>query len=117
MLKASFQHFQTTINSVSATPPDFNEVCLRWGVTPVVVEGAPCVPFGKINLLPHQVSGIDFLVRMLHTNLRSALLSDDTGLGKTIQALATIAKINDGIKEGLQQHDCKFSLISYDRGR
>ena len=108
-VKTAFQRFLSSINSVSAIPPDFDETVKAKGLKVEHEEdGTPVVMHNQIRLLPHQVVGIEYLVGMLLSNLRAAVLADDTGLGKTIQAIATHDKINTQIREGLAQLGRKF---------
>ncbi len=54
----------------------------RFGLTVEVGDdGVAVVPHYSAELLPHQITGIGFIAGMLLTNLRTALLADETGLG------------------------------------
>ncbi len=77
-----FQTFQSSINAISSQPPDFDEVVQLFGLTiEVGDDGVPVVPHCGVKLLPHQTTGIGFIAGMLLTNLWTALLADETGLG------------------------------------
>lgn len=106
-----FQKFQSSINSVSAVPPDYHDVVKRFAMTIAPVEkedeGIPVVLHNNTRLLPHQVVGVGFIVDMLLSHLRTALLADETGLGKTVQALAASDHLNRFIGNGLRERGCK----------
>ncbi|KAK3617322.1 hypothetical protein LTR56_025364 [Elasticomyces elasticus] len=53
--------------------------------------------------MPYQVQGAVFLTEMLQTDLRSALLADETGLGKTIQALTADDLLRLKTKDALEK--------------
>ncbi|KAK5690493.1 hypothetical protein LTR17_025939 [Elasticomyces elasticus] len=98
-----FQQFQDSINSVTATPPTFDETVKRFNlVVTTLPDGTPSVDHHGIKLLPHQVVVVGFLVDMLLSNLHAAILADETGLGKTIQSLVTDDKIQEDIRTKLE---------------
>ncbi|KAK3616704.1 hypothetical protein LTR56_025781 [Elasticomyces elasticus] len=53
--------------------------------------------------MPHQVQGAVFLTEILQTDLRSALLADETSLGKTIQALTADDLLRLKTKDALEK--------------
>lgn len=108
-----FRLFQDSINSVSAGTLTFDEVVAQFGLdVERLADDTPVVDHHGIKLLPHQVIGIGFIFNMLRSNLRSCLLADETGLGKTIQALTADDFINADIKDALEADGCKCSRIS-----
>lgn len=87
----SFKKFQGGVNALSAVPPSYEEA-LEWtGFTEMTdpdVEGAPRAHGnGTVPLHPYQVQGVAFCGKMMVGELHCAMESDETGLGKTIQAI------------------------------
>lgn len=57
-------------------------------------------PIGlETRLKPHQLHGLNWLVRCASVGRPGALLADDMGLGKTLQAIAFMAWLQDEAKE------------------
>jgi len=107
-ISSAFRNLQNSINSVSAFPPQYDEVVERFGFTVTPSEnGVPLVNHFGVMLLPHQVVAVSFLVDMLESKLRSAALLDETGLGKTIQALSSDRQLHAHIREALAKENRK----------
>lgn len=48
------------------------------------------LPGMQVKLMPHQIIGVQWMVQMERGKHRGGILADSMGLGKTIQATATI---------------------------
>lgn len=57
------------------------------------------------TLKPHQVDGLQWLVRSVETRHPGALLADDMGLGKTLQAIAFMAWLQEEADAGRRAKD------------
>lgn len=68
------------------------EACRNLGIDPADARvGSSETGYTDVTLEAHQVKGVNWLVEMRKKETRGALLSDDTGLGKTITALVYLA--------------------------
>ena len=70
---------------------------------------------GDAPLYPHQVQGVAWNGQMLRSELHAAVLSDETGLGKTIQSMETDEAVTGKIKEDLEEAGGKPSHRSHFR--
>ena len=43
-----------------------------------------------LDLMPHQIQGVQFMLSQESSSLRGGILADDMGLGKTVQSIALI---------------------------
>merc|ERR1719350_14311 len=66
----------------------------------------------KVELMPYQVEGVEWLVSLFNNDL-AGLLADEMGLGKTIQALALLAFLKETKKRyGPHLVICPKSVIA-----
>lgn len=84
-MRQRFWSLQRSLNQVSSKSPDYGACAtlLNFDHSKPIVE--------KRELLPHQVSGVAWLLLMLASPYHSGLLCDDVGLGKTTTVLALLS--------------------------
>lgn len=118
-VQKAFRAFQGNINSLSAVPPTFEEALAWTGFTALTdaAEAASGLAKGRGDapLYPHQVQGVAWNGQMLRSELHAAVLSDETGLGKTIQSMETDEAVTGKIKEDLEEAGGKPSHRSHFR--
>ena len=84
----AFWALQNSINQATAQPFDYLSSCSMLGVDPAT----PSIGSG-ITLKAWQVTGVVWAQYMLNSPIRSAILGDDVGLGKSITSLSVIQNI------------------------
>jgi hypothetical protein len=86
--QAAFWELQNSTNQATAQSFDYLSSCSVLGVDPVT----PSIGSG-ITLKAWQVTGAVWAQYMLNSPIRSAILGDDVGLGKSITSLSVIQNI------------------------
>ena len=86
-----FWDFQNRVNRSGAVAPSYLEACEHLELNPEDphIFGDE-TPKKKWSLLPHQVQGIDWFIKLLQSMIGGGILADEMGLGKTIFALAVL---------------------------
>lgn len=101
-LQARFLELQASINRNSATGPEFSDAADALGLDVVrdletndqVTKHRFSIRYRGLDLKPWQAQAIWWVVRMVESPLRGAILADDTGLGKTIETYGAILELS-----------------------
>lgn len=91
-----FNSLQDRVNAVSLEPPTYLDACIRLDIDPC----SPALPKSAFladditvqdrELKFYQVMGISYLVDLDKTRIKSVILADDCGLGKTVTTLYSL---------------------------
>lgn len=103
----AFWDLQRAINQVSSMPPTVLEAC---SILKLDATDAKTWVQGKKNLQIYQVQGIAWSIVMLTSGGGFALLSDDVGLGKTIEAIGVVARLPE-LEHELQDPKENLQLV------
>lgn len=85
----NFDHVRRMVAKTSSITPSYAQSS---NMIKSVTDSLDCVD--SVKLHPHQVTGVAWLTAISESTIGSALLRNDTGLGKAISALATIFVLN-----------------------
>lgn len=123
--RSDFQRIMRMTNSSRAVLPSWDESVQFLGLDVQSLgedsEGQPVidkttgvdftVTYRGLPLIPHQPAAITFMTKMLDSPLQGVLLGDGTGLGKTVNALATICECSARLQETLDVWNSKSHFL------